>query len=85
MCFSLSVKSSGVFRSSGGPGVLRLREEREPGRQLPAQSEFRGRMRVVESPRAPSPATTQALHFFAFTSQGENGRLAGDGADAITR
>lgn len=52
-------------------------------------------MRVAESPRAPPPATTQALHllgtpvsphyFFEFTSQGETGRLAGDEADAITR
>ncbi len=50
---------------------------------------------VAESPRAPSPATTQALHlfgtpapphyFFEFTSQGETRRLVGDGADAITR
>lgn len=51
----LTVKSFRFPRGSGDPGLLRLREEREPGSQLPPQSGARRRLKSGECRPPPPP------------------------------
>lgn len=61
LCVCGPVKSAGFPRGPGHPGLLRLREEREPGSQLPPQPGTGRRLngggaeRSAASPLPPSP------------------------------